>query len=75
MSEVGQSDVEAAVLAERILHGDTALLQAAQISASRRRATWPQRPLSLPVRATLWALRVYLLLMLAAVAVQVARLA
>lgn len=53
---------------------DGALLQAAALSAARRDVTWMPRPLTPPVRALLWALRLYVVLMLAVVVVQLTRL-
>lgn len=73
VSDIREPNV-AVALAGRALH-DGALLDAARLSAARRRATWPRRELSAPVRIMLWALRAYVLLMLVIVALQVARLA
>ena len=55
--------------------GMDATLEAARSLAARRHAHWPRRPLSPGLRLLLWALRVYVLLMLAVVAIQLARLA
>lgn len=52
-----------------------AMLDAARSVAARRDARWPRRPLSPALRLLLWALRVYVVLMLAVVVVQLARLA
>ncbi len=52
-----------------------ATLEAARRVAARRDAHWPRRPLSPGLWLLLWAMRVYVLLMLAVVAVQLVRLA
>jgi hypothetical protein len=54
---------------------DDLLLRAARLSAARRRTASARRPLSPGVSALLWAMRLYVVLMIAVVAVQVARLA
>jgi hypothetical protein len=51
------------------------VLDAARRVAARRDAQWPRRPLSPRLRLLLWAMRVYVVLMLAVVAVQLLRLA
>jgi hypothetical protein len=53
---------------------DHAALDAARVSAARRRTTWPRRTLSGHVTALMWMLRLYVAGMLAVVAVQIARL-
>lgn len=50
------------------------LREAAMASAVRRDVTWPPRRLTPLVRALLWALRIYVVLMLAVVVVQITRL-
>lgn len=74
MSDIQHPEMTTAFRAGQVPHGNEALLDAARLSSARRQTTWPQRKLSGSVRLMLWALRVYLLLMLAVVAVQVARL-
>ena len=54
---------------------DGALLAAAREVAARRMAIWQRRRLSLRLTILLWALRVYVFLMLAVVAIQLARIA
>jgi hypothetical protein len=49
-------------------------LSAARDSAARRRGGWPRRALSGHVGALMWMLRLYVVGMLAVVAVQIARL-
>lgn len=49
-------------------------LEAARQLAAKRGASWPRRRLSGRVAALMWFLRVYVLGMLAVVAVQLARL-
>ena len=51
-----------------------ALQVAAEASAARRSALWSPRPLTPLVRALLWSLRIYVVLMLAVVVVQLTRL-
>ncbi len=53
---------------------DVEALEAARLLAAKRRASWPRRPLSGRAAALMWFLRVYVLGMLAVVAVQLARL-
>ena len=53
---------------------DQAVLEAARASALRRSTRWPPQPLSPGTRALLWALRIYVVLMLVVVGVQIARL-
>lgn len=53
---------------------DAAVLDMAKLSAARRKAQLSRRPLSRAVRALLWTLRIYVVLMLAVVVVQLARL-
>ena len=48
--------------------------EAALASAARRDVRWPRRPLTPLVRALLWALRLYVIVMLAVVVVQLTRL-
>jgi hypothetical protein len=48
--------------------------EAARQSAARRSLNWPRRALSGRVYALIWALRIYVVGMLAVVAMQVARL-
>ncbi len=50
------------------------LMETAKASAARRELTWPPRPITPPIRALLWALRIYVILMLAVVVVQLTRL-
>jgi hypothetical protein len=52
-----------------------AVLDAARRIAARRDARWARRPLSPGLWLLLWAMRVYVVLMLAVVAVQLVRLA
>ena len=54
--------------------GEAGLLAAARFSAHRRRAHWPRRSLSPAVRVLMWAMRAYVVLMLAVVALQIVRL-
>ncbi len=58
------------------IEGDAngAALVAARNSAARRRSGWPRRALSGRVAALMWMLRLYVVGMLAVVAVQLARL-
>ena len=58
----------------RIPAGDAGLLAAAHVSAQRRMARWPRRVLSPTVRVLMWAMRLYVVLMLAVVALQIVRL-
>ena len=53
---------------------DQAVLDQARISALRRSTRWPPQTLSPGTRVLLWALRIYVVLMLAVVGVQIARL-
>ncbi|HJS86416.1 MAG TPA: hypothetical protein VJ779_13245 [Acetobacteraceae bacterium] len=53
---------------------DPAALVAARSSAARRRTGWPRRTLSGRIAALMWMLRLYVVGMLAVVAVQIARL-
>ena len=53
---------------------DQAVLEAARASALRRNAHWPPQALSPGTRVLLWALRIYVVLMLAVVGVQISRL-
>ena len=62
------------VLSELAVRDADILHEAARASAARRDVTWPPRPLSPPVRALLWALRIYVILMVAVVIVQLTRL-
>jgi len=55
--------------------GDAGLLAAARVSAHRRMTRWPRRVLSPSVRVLMWAMRAYVVLMLAVVALQIVRLA
>ena len=54
--------------------GEAGLLTAARVSAHRRLIRWPRRALSPPVRVLMWAMRAYVVLMLAVVALQIVRL-
>ena len=54
--------------------GDAGLLAAARVSAHRRMTRWPRRALSPSVRVLMWAMRAYVVLMLAVVALQIVRL-
>lgn len=54
--------------------GAAGLLEAARLSARRRMTGWPPRRLSPAVSALMWAMRLYVVLMLAVVALQIARL-
>lgn len=51
------------------------LLGLARLSARRRMGSWPRRALSSGERALMWLLRLYVFAMMAAVALQIARLA
>ena len=62
------------VLRDPVLHEADMLHEAALASAARRDVTWPPRPLTPLVRALLWTLRLYVVLMLAVVVVQLTRL-
>ncbi len=62
------------VLSELALRDADILHEAAQASAARRDVTWPLRPLTPLVRALLWVLRIYVILMVAVVIVQLVRL-
>ena len=53
---------------------DQAVLDRAKASALRRSTRWAPQPLSAGTRVLLWALRVYVTLMLVVVGVQIARL-
>jgi len=53
---------------------DAAAFDAARHSAARRRSAWPRRALSGHVTALMWMLRLYVVGMLAVVAVQLVRL-
>ncbi len=65
---------------ERQILGDLAvpdtdiLMETAKASAARRELTWPPRPITPLISTLLWALRIYVILMLAVVAVQLTRL-
>jgi len=54
---------------------EAGLLAAARVSAHRRMTRWPRRALSPSVRVLMWAMRAYVVLMLAVVALQIVRLA
>ena len=54
--------------------GEAGLLAAARVSAHRRMTRWPRRALSPSVRVLMWAMRAYVVLMLAVVALQIVRL-
>lgn len=54
---------------------DDVLLAAAREVAARRAAIWRRRALSPRLTVLLWALRIYVFLMLAVVAIQLARVA
>ncbi len=51
-----------------------ALLEAARLLAARRAMIWQRRELSPGLTILLWSLRIYVFLMLAVVAIQLARL-
>ena len=53
----------------------TGLLALARLSAHRRIGSWPRRALSSGERALMWLLRLYVFAMMAAVALQIVRLA
>jgi hypothetical protein len=53
---------------------DQAVLDRARASALRRSTRWPPQTLSPGTRVLLWALRIYVVLMMAVVGVQIARL-
>ncbi|MGH7042865.1 MAG: hypothetical protein ACREFY_12130 [Acetobacteraceae bacterium] len=61
-------------IAPRIPDAD-GLLALARRSAHRRTGKWPRRPLSPGEHVWMWLLRLYVFAMLAAVALQIARLA
>lgn len=61
-------------LSELAVREADVLHEAAEASAARRDVTWPRRPLTPLVRALLWSLRIYVVLMLTVVVVQLARL-
>ncbi len=52
-----------------------AMLEAAHQSAARRRLAWGRRAFSPAVRLLMWGLRLYVLVMVVIVGVQLARLA
>ncbi len=53
---------------------EDAVLARARESATRRRRSWRRRPLSGRVSALMWLLRLYVVVMLAVVALQLGRL-
>ncbi len=61
-------------LSDLAVHDADILMETAKASAARRALTWPPRPITPLIRALLWALRIYVILMLAVVVVQLARL-
>ena len=66
---------EAGLLADTLgPGGEAGLLAAARVSAHRRMTRWPRRALSPSVRVLMWAMRAYVVLMLAVVALQIVRL-
>lgn len=54
--------------------GDPATLDAARRLAARRRTSWPRRPLSGRISGLMWLLRLYVVAMMAVVALQLVRL-
>ena len=54
---------------------ETGLLEIARASALQRHRRWPQRPMSRAIFGLMWLLRIYVVLMLAVVLVQISRLA
>lgn len=61
-------------VSESALRDADILHEAAMASAARRDVTWPRRPLTPLVSVLLWLLRIYVVLMLAVVVVQLTRL-